>query len=465
MQYTKLILSSVLLSMLVSSCLVRKDYTRTVEIDNDELYRISNENVAHDQNFGQIIWSDFFKDSLLTDYIDRAITKNYDVRIALENVEIAKSFYKQGKSINLPTINGNVSAGYTQNSANTPIGNAFGNQQQYNVGVDMSWEADIWGKLKATTEASRMNLLTQEEVKKAIVSDLVSQVAFNYYRLIGFDKQREILLKTIKSREESLEVTEALYKAGELTLVAVKQSEALLYNSKVLLVEAEKNIEISENAISFLMGENNHTIERDSVFNDRFDFKLDVGLPMQLLENRPDVKAAEYNLIRTFENVNIAKANFYPSLRISASAGLQSIQVQDWFNPSSFLFNVLGSATQPIWNQRQIKTQYEVTQSEEKIALLNFQKQILLAGQEVSNSVLIIDKQEEVIFNQEAECEAYRLAVEYSQDLLVSGSANYLEVITARQNLLNAELILVNNKLEKINELIRLYNALGGGWS
>lgn len=465
MQHTKYILISVLLSTLFSSCLIRKEYKRTVEIDNDHLYRIDEEKVDQEENFGQIIWADFFKDSLLTNYIDKAISNNYDVRIALENVEIAKSLFKQGKSVNLPSINGNVSGGYSHNSENGPFGNALGNQQQYNLGVDMSWEADIWGKLKATTEATRMNLLMQEEVKKAIVSDLVSQVAYNYYRLIGFDKQREILLKTIKSREESLEVTEALYKAGELTLVAVKQTEALLYNSKVLLVEAEKNIEISENAISFLMGDSGHGIDRDSIFHDRFDFQLDVGLPVQLLENRPDVKAAEYNLINAFERVNIAKANFYPSFTISAKGGLQSIAIQNWFNPSSFLFNILGQATQPIWNQRQIKTEYEVTQSTEKIALHNFQKQILLAGQEVSNSVLIIDKQEQIIFNQEAECDAYRFAVEYSQDLLVSGSANYLEVITARQNLLQAELILVNNKLEKITELIRLYNALGGGWS
>ncbi|OHX64134.1 TolC family protein [Flammeovirga pacifica] len=465
MQYTRYIIIGVLLSTLFSSCLVRKDYNRTVEIDNDHLYRINDDNVDHEENFGQIVWADFFKDSLLNQYIDRAILNNYDVRIALENVEIAQSLFLQGKSVNLPTVNGNIGAGYTQNSANTPVGSVFGNQQQYNVGIDMSWEADVWGKLKSTTEATRMNLLTQQEVKKAIVSNLVSQVAYNYYRLIGYDKQKEILLKTIKSREESLEVTEALYKAGELTLVAVKQTEALLYSSKVLLVEAEKNIQISENAISFLMGESGHEIDRDSVFNDRFDFKLDVGLPVQLLENRPDVKAAEYNLINAFERVNIAKANFYPSFRISASAGLQSIAVQDWFNPQSFLFNVLGQVTQPIWNQRQIKTQYEITQSEEKIALHNFEKQILLAGQEVSNSVLIIDKQAEKIINQEAECEAYRFAVEYSQDLLLSGSANYLEVITARQNLLQAELILVNNKLEKITELIRLYKALGGGWS
>ncbi|ANQ51927.2 TolC family protein [Flammeovirga sp. MY04] len=465
MHKIKYIWMGVLISTLFSSCLIRKEYNRTVEVDNDHLYRISNENVDKSENFGQIQWSDFFKDRLLNDYIQKAISNNYDVRIAYENVEIAKSLFLQGKSVNLPSINGNIGAGYTQNSANTPVGSVFGNQQQYNVGVDVSWEADIWGKLKATTEASRMNLLTQEEVKKAIVSDIVSQVAYNYYRLIGFDKQREILLKTIKSREESLEVTQALYESGELTLVAVKQTEALLYNSKVLLVEAEKNIEISENAISFLMGEAGQSIERDSIFNDQFDFQLDVGLPIQLLENRPDVKAAEYNLITAFENVNIAKANFYPSFRITASGGLQSIQVQDWFNPQSFLFNVLGQVTQPIWNQRQIKTNYEITQSQEKIALHNFEKQILLAGHEVSNSVLIIDKQEQKIINQEAECEAYRLAVQYSQDLLVSGSANYLEVVTARQNLLASELILVNNKLDKITELIRLYRALGGGWS
>ncbi|MBB6463271.1 TolC family protein [Flammeovirga kamogawensis] len=464
MKSIKYLVYSILIGLLFTSCLLRKEYKRTVQVDNDHLYRIDTA-VDSTQNFGTIIWADFFKDSVLKQYIERGLEQNFDVRIALENVEIAKSRFKQGKQVNLPTISGNVSGSYIKNTQNGQFGNALGDISSYNVGLDVSWEADIWGKLKATTEVARMNLLQQSEVKKAITSDLVSQIAFSYYRLIGYDKQKEILEKTITSRQESLEVTEALFSAGEVTLVAVKQSEALLYNSKVLLVEVEKNIEITENALSFLMGESGQLLDRDTTFTDRFDFKLDVGLPIQLLENRPDVKSAEYLLINSFEQVNIAKANFYPTLKISAGGGFQSTALENWFSPSSFLFNVLGQATQPIWNQRKIKTEYEVSQSQEKKALFNFQKQILMAGQEVSNSVMIINRQGDIINNQQLECDAYRDAVEYSQDLLLFGSANYLEVITARQNLLQAELILVNRQLDLITEYIKLYNALGGGWS
>ncbi|NLR92153.1 MULTISPECIES: TolC family protein [Flammeovirga] len=464
MRLIKILFVSVLIGSLTTSCLIRKDYTRTVEIDNDQLYRIQDE-VDTVANFANIAWSEYFQDSLLRNYIQQGITNNFDVRIALENVKIAESLFKQGKMAQMPTINGNLGASYQKNSPNSAFGSVFPDQWNYDVTANITWEADIWGKLKATTELSKNNYLQQQEVKKAVISNLVSQIAFNYYRLIGFDKQKEILLKTITSREESLETTKALYGSGELTLVAVKQSEALLANSKLLLVEAEKQAQLSENVISFLMGIPGQEVQRDTTFHDRFDFKLDVGVPLQLLENRPDVKAAEYNLISAFERVNISKSNFYPSVSISLNGGLQSVEIQDWFNPQSFMFNILGQMTQPIWNKRQIKTDYEITQAEERKALLNFQQQILFAGQEVSNSVLVINKQNLIIENQLEVCDAYRFAVDYSQDLLSSGSANYLEVITARQNLLQAELVLVDNELIKITEYIKLYNALGGGWN
>lgn len=454
-----------ILASSLSSCLLRKEYARDKEIiDQTPVTFRSVDGIDTVNNLADLSWREFFKDSVLRAYIDSALINNYDVRIAIQNINAAEAMYKQGKAVNTPTVNFGLNPGFFKPTQNGQFGTIINTREQYDANLALTWEADLWGKLKGAKVQSYQNLIRSYDVQQAILSTMVSNIATFYYQLIAYDKQEQILKQTIASRKENVEVTRDLYDAGEYTLAAVKRTEALLYNSQGTLVNIEKNILLTENTLSLLLGNSADSVHRSSTFTENFDFNLKVGIPYSVLENRPDVRAAERQLMSNFEGVNIARASMYPSLTFSFSTGFQSISVESWFTPSSFLFSVLGSLSQPIWNKRVLKTNYEVSQIARDSSFLRFKYIILKASNEVSGSIITIDKQTEQIERQEMEKSAYLESLSYSKDLLLYGSVNYLEVITAKQDLLSIQLLLVDNNLIKVNEYIKLYKALGGGW-
>src|SRR5690606_17465570 len=295
-------------------------------------------------------------------------------------------------------------------------------------------------------------------------SNLVANIASNYYRLLALDEQKRITEETIANREESLGTIQLLKDAGNVTEVAVKQTEAQLLNAKSLLLDINNDIKLLENAFSILLGENPHAIERSSLASQEINQELKYGVPIQLLSNRPDVMAAEYALINAFELTNVARSNFYPSLRLSANGGLQSIEFEDLFSANSLFASIVGSLTQPILNGRQIKTQYEVSKAQQEAALLDYKYTVLNASREVSDALYTFQTNDEKIGLKQQEYEAYQQAIEFSEELQVYGMANYLEVLTARENALTAQLAVVNTEFGKLNAMVQLYRALGGGW-
>lgn len=450
-------------SLLMQSCFVAKNYERP-QVVEEEFYRT--DQLPQDSlSMAEVSWKELFTDPYLVSYIEEGLQNNIDIRVALQQLNAAQSYMKQGKLGYFPSLNGNAQVTHQQLSQNSQFGRIFsGGLTQYETTLNLSWEADIWGKIRSQDRAFQAQYLQTAAAHQAVKTELVSNIASLYYQLLALDEQRQITLQTIKTRETSLETTRALKEAGNVTEVGVQQTQAQLFRAQGVLVDIENNIRLLENALSILLGDAPRNLERGDLDDQQIVTELNVGVPSQLLRNRPDVMAAEYNLVNAFELTNVARANFYPSLSISATGGLQSLELADLLNTNSLFANIVGSLAQPIFRRRQIKTQYEVAEAQQEIAFLEFRRSLLIAAREVSDALYNFEAAEVKIQIKTNEFEAYELATDYSEELLDYGMANYLEVLTATENALNSQLELTNERFNKLNAIVELYQALGGGW-
>ncbi|WP_448606407.1 efflux transporter outer membrane subunit [Paenimyroides ceti] len=457
-------LAIVVLGATLQSCLATKNYERP-EVINESYFR--SDNLPQDSlSMAQVSWKTIFKDPVLTNHIEKALENNIDIRVAIENITAVQSIVFQGKMGYYPTLNLGANYTHSVNSENTQIGRIIGRRQrldQYDITANVSWELDVWGKITSQKKASVASYLQTVATHQAVKTQVISSVASAYFQLLALDEQKAIALSTIANRQQSLETNKALKDAGRITEVAVKQTEAQLFNAEALLLDIENNIKIQENVISVLLGEMPHTIERSTLDAQYFDIDLNTGFPAQLLMNRPDVIAAENGLINAFEMTNVAKTAFYPTLRLTATGGLQSVDFAKLFDPTSLFGNFVAGLAQPILNGRQIRTQYEVSLTTKEKAFLNYKQTILNASKEVSDALYTYETMEKKAVLKEKEALAYSTAVEYSEELLNNGMASYIEVLTAKENELNAELSVVNTQFAQWNALIQLYKALGGG--
>ncbi|WP_336715735.1 TolC family protein [Chryseobacterium mucoviscidosis] len=450
----------------VSSCMARKEYQRPDNVVDEKLYR-TDMLPTDSTNIANVSWKEIFTDPVLQRHITKALENNLDIRIALQSISSAESYLKQSKAAYEPTLSIGPNYTFQTQSINTQFGQIIGERRyvnQFDITASLGWEADIWGKLRAQEKAQLATYLGTVEAHKAVKTDLIASVASSYYQLLTYDAQKRIITETIKVREQNLETTKALKTAGTLTEVAVQQSEALVYNAKSLLIDIDTQIQLLENTMSLLMGEPSHTIERSSLENQNVPIDLKLGYPVQLLSNRPDVKRAEYNLMNAFELTNSAKAQFYPTLKLTGSGGVQSVDIDHLFSVNSLFANVVAGLAQPLLNKRAIRTNYEVSLANQETAYLNFRKAILTAGKEVSDAIRVYSVQDQYIDLKQKELVNYKNSVNYSQELVNYGMANYLEVLNASVNSLNAELNIANAQYSKMKAGIELYQALGGGW-
>ena len=448
----------------LQSCFVAKNYDRPELKEIDRLYRT--DNLSQDSiSMADISWRDLFSDVQLKSYIEQGLENNIDIRIALQNVVAAEAYVKQGKAGYYPTLSGTASFTRTKNSRNSQFGSFFTSAlEQYELSGALSWEADIWGKIRSNKRAASASYLQSVSAHQAITTDLVAGIASTYYQLLALDKQLEVSKQTLESRRNSLETTIALREAGQLTEVAVKQTEAQVHTTEIIVIDLENNIKLLENAFSILLGEAPQKIQRGSLDDQTIDTELSTGVPYLLLTNRPDVVQAEYGLINAFELTNVAKSSLYPSFSLSAAGGFQSLELDNWLDASSLFSNLAASLTQPIFNGRRLRTQMEVAKARQEQALLGYRQTLLTAGREVSDALYTYDAETQKMEARSKELEAYAMAEDYSEELLDNGLANYLEVLTARQNALNSELNYVNSQYNQLTAIVELYRALGGGW-
>lgn len=453
------------MSLVLTSCFVAKDYERPTLEETEALYRT--DNLPTDSlSMAEVSWTTLFTDPYLKQYIDEGLQNNIDVRIALQQLVAAEAYAKQGKAGYLPTINAGANATHQELSENGQFGalSSGGSIDQFDLSASLSWEADIWGKIRSNKRATQAAYLQSVAGHQAVKTQLISSIATVYYNLLALDAQLEITKKTIATRDSSVVTIKALKDAGQVTQVAVDQNIAQFNNAKALQVDIEMAIFKMENTLSILLGKGPQQFERSALDLQNIDADIRLGVPATLLRNRPDVMAAEYGLIQAFELANVARSNYYPSLKLTATGGFQSLELDKLLSANSLFATLIGGVTQPLLNQRKIKTQNEVAKAQQEQALLQFKKTLLVAGSEVSNALYAYDSETKKIEFRELEAAALKNAEANSEELLKNGYANYLDLLTARQSALSAELNKVDSKLQQLIAMVNLYEALGGGW-
>ena len=384
--------------------------------------------------------------------------------MALRQIDIADAYLAQAGLRNRPTLSGTLQYSRSELSKNSQFGAQFSTLNQYQLSGTLAWQADIWDKIGSAQRAQQALYLQSVAAHRAVKSRLVADIASTYFDLLALDEQRRITEQTITNRRNSLETIRALKEAGNVTEVGVKQTEAQIYTAEGILVDLNNAVRLLENTLAILLGTEPREFPRASLADQRTNIPLTTGVPAQLLANRPDLAAAELALVNAFELTNVARADFYPSLNLSVTAGLQSLRFADFFNPSSFFATLVGGVTRPIFDQRQIKTAYAVSEIERDQTYLDFRSTFLTAVKEVSDALYNFSAAVEKIDVKQREFQAYSLATEYSEELLANGYANYLEVLTARENALNSQLGIIEARNNRLQAIVDLYQALGGGW-
>jgi NodT family efflux transporter outer membrane factor (OMF) lipoprotein len=409
-------------------------------------------------------WQKLFNDPVLIELITEGLQQNLDLKIAVEHINAARASFKQSKAAFLPDLNGNV--GITQSKLAFPQGfGIISSSTQYDVGLTASWEADIWGKLRSSKRSALAGLLQTEEARKAVQTQLISEIANNYFMLLALDEQLMVLEKTVVNRKTDVSTMKSLKAANIVTGAAEVQSEANQYAAEVAIPRLKRQIRETENAMNVLLSRQAGSINRKSLESQQLLLDLNVGIPAQLLQNRPDVRQAEYAFMKAFETTNIARQLFYPSLNITASSGFTSFSFKDWITPSGLFANIAGGITQPIFNKGANKARLATAKAAQQESAYLFQKSLLKAGEEVSNALFSYQTAIEQQSIRTKQLQSLQKSVDFTKKLLrYSSATNYTDVLTSEQNLLSAELDNIGDKLQQWQAVISLYRALGGGW-
>lgn len=466
---TKIVMATILITTILS-CTVSKD----IETPKDAFpENFRNASVSKDTtSIGDLEWKNFFTEKDIIQLIDSAVIRNNDLQIATKNIEIAQYRFTQSKWGNVPQANLFVNASTSNPSDNSFTGmnlnQALGVKhiEDYSTGVSLSWEADIWGKIKSQKKEAFASYLQSEEVKKALQTTIVANVSKGYYNLLMLDAQLEIAKKNVQLIDSTTTIIKLKFDAGQVTSLAIQQSEAQKLNAAQLVPLLEQNIAIQENALSVLTGSFPNSKKRNIALSAvEVKNNTSIGIPSSIVSRRPDVKSAELALKSANANVGITKADLYPALRITAQGGLNSFESSNWFNiPASLFGTVAGGLTQPLLNNKKLKTQYNIAVAEREKAVLNFRQSVLIAVNEVSDALVKVEKlQQQESFLQER-VKTLQLAIKNAKMLFKNGMAEYLEVLSAQSNLLQSELELANIKREQLSANTELYRILGGGW-
>ena len=427
---------------------------------------------ADTASIANLEWKQFFNDPILQGLIEKGIKNNYDLQIALKQVASSQEKLKQAKYMQYPDVGFGVSAQISKLSKNSMNGqslNLFLGQshvEDYNAAFNLSWEADIWGKIKNQQEVSRMQYLQTYEGSKAIQTQVIAAIAQGYYNLLMLDKQLGIAKSNLELSSNTLMITQKMWESGDTTSLGVQQAAAQKQATELLISQLEQNIAIQENALSILVGETPNKVNRTIEMSDTsLPQNITAGLPAAMVSRRPDVRQQELVLLESNAMVGIAQANMYPALKITANGGVNSFKIDNWFQiPASLFGSVLGGLTQPIFQKRQLKTDLAVAKIQREKNVLAFRQSVLNAVGEVSDA--LVSNENLKIQEQKAAEQSTTLkdGIKSAQLLYRGGSANYLEVITAQGNSLQAELNLASIKRQRLSSIVDLYRALGGGW-
>lgn len=438
---------------LMTGCGIYKPYSRP-EMQTEGLYR--DVETKDTTSIATLSWRELFTDGYLQTLIEKGLERNTDLRIARTKVEAAEAVLMNARLSYLPSISLAPEAGIS----NTGEGKAA---QTYNLATSASWEIDLFGKVANAKHGARAALEGSRAYEQAVQTKFVSTIANSYYTLLMLDCQLAISKQTKESWEETERTLESLKQAGKSNDAAVLQAKASRLALEASIVSLLKSIHETENSLSTLIANTPQTIKRGSLQGQRFPDSLSLGLPVGLLANRPDVRQAEMNLAQAFYATNTARSAFYPSITLSGSAGWTNNAMGVVTNPGSWLLKATGSLVHPLFNKGANIANLRQAKARQEEALLSFQQSLLDAGKEVNNALTRLQAARIRLDYGEQQITALQEAVRKTEQLMRYSSTNYLEVLTARQKLLEAKLAQAKDKFDEIQGVADIYHAVGGG--
>jgi len=439
---------------------------------------LSFQNQKSGATIATIKWRQYFTDALLQKLIDTAVANNIDLQIALQRIELSRSSVKLANGALLPQVSLNVGGGvrrfglYTMDGAGnatteiTPGQNVPVNLPDIYVGLQSSWEVDVWGKLRNQRKSAISQYLSSIEGTHFVISNLVADVAIFYNELLALDNELDVIRQTIGKQQEALDIVKLQKEAGRANELAVQQFNAQLLNTRMLEINVLQQLTETENKINFLLGRYPQPIERaKNVFFNGVPQQISAGVPSQLLANRPDVRAAEFQIEASKFDLKAAKAAFFPNFNITASFGFQAFNPEFLFmSPASIAYSVMGTLVAPLINMNALKAQFNTAKANQLTAMYNYQKTILNAYVEVANELSNIQNLQQVNTLKKQQSEVLEQSVDTSKELYKYARASYLEVLLAQQSALQSNIELIHVAKQQRISTINIYKALGGGW-
>ncbi len=429
-------------------------------------------------NTAEVNWKQYFTDPDLAALIDTALQNNQELNIILTEINIAKNEVRARKGLYLPSVEVGVAAGaekvgrYTRNGAVDQSINIEPGKPtpeilpDYSFGANVSWEVDIWKKLRNAKQSAVKKYLASIEGRNFMVTNLVAEIASTYYELMALDNQLDILKKNIEIQTNALKTVRMEKQSAKVTELAVRRFEAQVYYTQSLQFDIQQKIVEAENKLNFLLGRYPKHITRNSQrFLTIVPDTIRSGVPSQLLQNRVDIKQAELELEAAKLNIKVAKANFYPTLRIKGGVGYQAFNPRFIVSsPESMVFSLAGTLVAPLINRYEIKAVYLNASAKQIQAVYNYEKTLLNAYVEVSNQLAKIDNLGKSYDLKTLQVQALTESVNISSGLFLSARADYMEVLLTQRDALEARMELIETKKEQINAMVYFYRALGGGW-
>ena len=439
---------------MLSSCGIYTKY-KPAETVPDSLYG-ANVEIADTANFGNSDWKEIFTDSYLQIYIDQALQNNTDYQSAQLRIEEAKATLLSSKLAFLPSFalapQGTISSFDSQKAT-----------KSYELPVTASWELDIFGRMRNSKKQAQALYAQSVDYKQAVRSQLIANVANTYYTLLMLDEQLKLSEETAEAWKETVGAARALMDAGQYNEAGVSQMEATYYSVQASVVDLKEQINQTQNTLALLLAETPRNYERGKLADQVMPDDLSIGVPLQMLSNRPDVRSAERSLEAAFYVTNQARSAFYPSIVLSGSVGWTNAAGSIIVNPAKFIANAVGQLTLPLFNRGQNIAQLRIAKAQQEEASLSFQQTLLNAGAEVNDALTAYQSSKSKTELYQKQVESLEKTVTSTSLLMEYGTTNYLEVLTARQSLLNAQLTQVSNRFTEIQSVISLYQALGGG--
>lgn len=411
--------------------------------------------LAGSSDFGNLPWRSVFTDPQLQTLIEKALENNPDLLNAALNIDIAEQQLRVSKLAFLPSVV------FAPNGSISHFGTHTSSTQAYTLPITASWDVDLFGKLSSQKKAAQMALIQSRDYKVAVQTNLICNVANLYYTLLMLDRQKQIVDDMSGLTKNTWDMMKLQMEFGRARSTSVQSAEAAYYSVQTQGADIKRQIRETENTLSLLLGEPAQSIARGSLDNQSLPANFSGGIGVQLLSNRADVHANEMALAQCFYNIQEARSRFYPALNISPTGAWTNSN--GLVNPGKLLLSVVGSLTQPIFMRGQLKAGLRVAEDRYKQAYNTWQNSILKAGAEVSNALVAYNSADEKNKLQQQQIDVLKQNVDHTQMLYAQSSSSYLEVITAQQSLLNAEISQVQEQFTKLQAIVNLYNALGGG--